>query len=60
VDRQSFTLYKKEQSFVNLVKYLSVLFDGGVTWKIHMQTLAAKALGIFISLLAIQKWAIKR
>jgi hypothetical protein len=33
--------------FVNSVKYLGVLFDKIMTWKLHIQMIEAKAFGTF-------------
>jgi hypothetical protein len=37
------------------VKYLGVIFDEEVTWRLHIETIAAKALRIFISIYPLLK-----
>jgi hypothetical protein len=34
--------------FVNSVKYLGVIFDRRMTWRLHIEKIAAKALGTYI------------
>jgi hypothetical protein len=34
--------------FVNSVKYLGVIFDTRMTWRLHIENPAAKALGTYI------------
>jgi hypothetical protein len=42
--------------FVNTVKYLGVIFDKKVTWRLHIAMIETKAFRTFIIL---QKWTIK-
>jgi hypothetical protein len=41
--------------FVNSVKYLSVIFDRRMTWRSHIEKIAAKALGAYIRAYHIYK-----
>jgi hypothetical protein len=44
------TLTQRELPFINHVKYLGVIFDKRITWRlhIHVQMIEAKAFGTFI------------
>jgi hypothetical protein len=41
--------------FVNSVKYLGVVFDRRMTWRLHIEKIAAKALGTYIRAYSIFK-----
>jgi ABC-type transporter MlaC component len=41
--------------FVNSVKYLGIIFDRRMTWRLHIQKIAAKALGTYIRTYSIFK-----
>jgi hypothetical protein len=41
--------------FVNSVKYLGVIFDRRMTWRLHIEKIAAKALGTYIRTYSIFK-----
>jgi hypothetical protein len=41
--------------FVNSVKYLGVIFDRRMTWRPHIEKIAAKALGTYIRTYSILK-----
>jgi hypothetical protein len=40
-----------EIPFVNHVKYLGVIFDKRITWRLHIEMIEAKAFGTFISII---------
>jgi hypothetical protein len=42
-------------TFANDVRYLGVIFDKKITWKLHTETIATKALRIFLSIYPILK-----
>jgi hypothetical protein len=42
------TLNGRNIPFVNSVKYISIIFDETVTWRLHMEMMKAKALRTFI------------
>jgi hypothetical protein len=42
------TLNGQNIPFVNHVKYLGVIFDKGITWRLHIEMIEAKAFRIFI------------
>jgi hypothetical protein len=44
------TLNGRNTPFVNSVKYLSVIFDRRVTWRLHMEMIEAKAIRTFITM----------
>jgi hypothetical protein len=41
--------------FVNIVQYLGVIFDRRMTWRLHIEKIAAKALGTYIRIYSIFK-----
>jgi hypothetical protein len=41
--------------FVNHVKYLSVVFDKRITWRLHIKVIEAKAFRTFIRIYSIFK-----
>jgi hypothetical protein len=41
--------------FANSVKYLGVLFDKGMTWRLHIQMIEAKAFRAFIRIYSLFK-----
>jgi hypothetical protein len=41
--------------FLNHHKYLGVIFDKKITWKMHTETIAIKVLGIFLGIYHILK-----
>jgi hypothetical protein len=42
------TLNGRDISFVNSIKYLCVIFDKEITWRLHIETIEAKAFRPFI------------
>jgi hypothetical protein len=42
------TLNGQDIPFVNSVKYLGVIFDKEITWRLHVETMEGKAFRIFI------------
>jgi hypothetical protein len=44
-----------EQAFVNSVKYLGVIFDKKITWRLHMERVTTKAYRTFIGLYSLFK-----
>jgi hypothetical protein len=44
------TLNGRNIPFVNSVKYLGVIFDKRMTWRLHVETIEAKAFRTFIIL----------
>jgi hypothetical protein len=51
----SLALKGRHISFANHVKYLGVIFDKKLTWKLRTETTATKALRIFLSIYPILK-----
>jgi hypothetical protein len=49
------TLNRRNISFVNSVKYLGVIFDKRMTWRLHIETIEAKAFRTFIRLYSVFK-----
>jgi hypothetical protein len=49
------TLYGWNIPFVNSVKYLSVIFDKRMTWRLHIERIEAKAFRTFIRLYSLFK-----
>jgi hypothetical protein len=49
------TLIGRNILFVNNVKYLGVIFDKGMTWRLHIQMIEAKAFRTFIRLYPLFK-----
>jgi hypothetical protein len=49
------TLNGRNIPFVNSVNYLGVIFDNRMTWKLHIQTIEAKAFRTFIRLYSLFK-----
>jgi hypothetical protein len=49
------TLNGRNIRFVNSAKYLSVIFNKMITWRLHKETIAAKAFRIFIRVYSIFK-----
>jgi hypothetical protein len=47
--RDDLQLNGRNIPFVNSVKYLGVIFDRRMTWRLHIEKIAAKALGTYIS-----------
>jgi hypothetical protein len=47
------TLNGRNISFVNSVKYLGVLFDKKMTWRLHIQMIEAKVLTTFIRIYSV-------
>jgi hypothetical protein len=47
------TLNGRNIPFVNSVKYLGVIFDKRMTWKLHIETIEAKAFRTFIRLYSL-------
>jgi hypothetical protein len=41
--------------FVNSVKYLGVIFDNKITWRLHIEMIEAKAFRIFIRIYSLFK-----
>jgi hypothetical protein len=41
--------------FVNSVKHFGVIFDKGMAWRLHIEKIAAKALGTYIRIYSIYK-----
>jgi hypothetical protein len=39
--------------FINSVKYLGVIFDKKITWRLHIETVATKAYRTFIGLYSL-------
>jgi hypothetical protein len=42
-------------SFANSAKYLGVIFDRRVTWRLHIEMIEAKAFGTFIRMYSLFK-----
>jgi hypothetical protein len=42
-------------SFVNSVKYIGAIFDRRMTWRLHIEKIASKALGTYIRTYSIFK-----
>jgi hypothetical protein len=51
----SLTLKGRQIPFANHVKYLGVIFDKKLTWKLHTEMIATKALCIFLNINPILK-----
>jgi hypothetical protein len=49
------TLNGRNISFVNNVKYLGVIFDKKMTWRLHIETIKAKAFRTFIRFYSLFK-----
>jgi hypothetical protein len=49
------TLNGQDIPFVNSVKYLPVIFDEKITWRIHIETIEAQAFRTFIKIYPIFK-----
>jgi hypothetical protein len=49
------TLNGRTILFVNHVKYLSVIFDKRITWRLHIEMIEAKAFRIFIRVYSLLK-----
>jgi hypothetical protein len=49
------TLNGQNIPFVNSVKYLGVIFDKKITWRLHIETVATKAYRTFIRLYSLFK-----
>jgi hypothetical protein len=49
------TLNGQEIPFVNSVKYLSVIFDKKITWRLHIKAIEAKAFSTFIRICSLFK-----
>jgi hypothetical protein len=49
------TLDGRDIQFVNSIKYLGVIFDKKVTWRLHIQMIEAKALRTFIRIYSLFK-----
>jgi hypothetical protein len=47
------TLNGRNIPFVNLVKYLGVIFDKWITWRLHLERIEAKALRTFIRIYSL-------
>jgi hypothetical protein len=45
----------RQAPFVNNVKYVGVIFDKEITWRLYIETIATKVLRIFISIYPILK-----
>jgi hypothetical protein len=41
--------------FVNSVKYLGIIFDKRMTWKLHIEMIKAKAFRVFLRLYSLLK-----
>jgi hypothetical protein len=41
--------------FVNSVKYLGVIFDESITWRLHIEIIEAKAFGTIIIIYSLLK-----
>jgi hypothetical protein len=54
------TLNGRNTPFVNSVKYLGVIFNKNVTWRLHIGMMEVKAFRIFIRAYSLFKRAIKR
>jgi hypothetical protein len=50
-----FTMNGRNIPFVNIVKYLGVIFDKKVTWRLHIEIIDAKAFRTFIRIYSIFK-----
>jgi hypothetical protein len=50
-----FALNGRNIPFVNYVKYLGVIFDRKITWRLHIETIEAKAFRTFIRVYSIFK-----
>jgi hypothetical protein len=51
----SLTLKGRHIPFTNHMKYLGIIVDKKLTWKLHTETVATKALCIFLSIYPILK-----
>jgi hypothetical protein len=51
----SLTLNGRNIPFVNSVKYLGVIFDKGMTWRLHIEMIEAKAFRTFIRMYSLFK-----
>jgi hypothetical protein len=49
------TLNGKDIPFVNSIKYLGLIFDKKVTWRLHIQMIEAKAFRTFIRVYSLLK-----
>jgi hypothetical protein len=49
------TLNGRNNTFVNHVKYLGVIFDKRITWRMHIEMIEAKAFRTFISIISLYK-----
>jgi hypothetical protein len=49
------TLNGRNIPFVNRVKYLSIIFDKRITWRLHIEIIEAKALRTFIKIYSLLK-----
>jgi hypothetical protein len=47
------TLYGRNIPFVNHVKYLGVIFDERITWRLHVDMIEAKAFRTFIRIYSL-------
>jgi hypothetical protein len=50
-----FTMNGQNIPFVNSVKYLGIIFDKRITWRLHIETIEAKAFRTFIRLYSLFK-----
>jgi hypothetical protein len=50
-----FTLNGRDIPFVNSAKYLSVIFDRKITWRLHIEMIEAKAFRTFIRIFSLLK-----
>jgi hypothetical protein len=53
--RSSTYIERMEYPFVNHVKYLGVIFDKRITWRLHLEMLEAKAFRTFIRIYSVFK-----
>jgi hypothetical protein len=54
------TLNGRNIHFVNHVKYLGVIFDKRITWRLHIEMIETRAFRTFITVYSLFKGALKR